>query len=550
MQSKLISSLEKCFLDECVEDKVEYVKGSCLKEEKYRFQFCYSAKEAERRLQIKITIESELRDRISVFKVENVPVQMAHYHYKTDENYLRTTPGLYPDVLLPIPGEKKIIYPSQTLQSVLFEVDTRGLEKAGVYPITLKLYDFDGNFVEENTFTLEVIDAVLPKQTLINTQWFYCDCLMDYYRTGEFDDRHFEIIENFVKTAADHGMNMILTPVFTPPLDTLVGGERTTNQLVDITLENGAYSFDFTKLYRFVDICLKNGMKYFEIAHFFTQWGAEHCPKIMATVDGEKKKIFGWETDATSPEYRKFLEAFIPALLSALKEKGVDKNSVFHISDEPKREQLEQYRAARAMVEDLLEGYTIMDAMSDYEFYETGALTCPIPGSNHIEPFLENKVPDLWTYYCCSQAQEVSNRFIAQPSARNRVMGVQMYKYDIKGFLHWGYNFYNNRYSIANINPYIIVDGEYFAPAGDTFSVYPAGDGTALASIRLAVFHDGLQDMQAMALLESLTSKEYVVSLIDEGIEPITFKSYPHSAKWLLEMREKINMAIKENAAK
>ena len=550
MQTKLLSSLEKCFLDEKIEDKVEYKKGSCLKNEKYRFLLAYTAPEVDRRLQVKMKIKSDLRDRISVFKVENVAVQMPHYHYKTDDNYLRKTPGLYPDPLIPIPGEEKIIYPTITLQTVLVEVDTTGLEKAGEYPITLSLYDFDGTFYEEKTFTLEVIDAVLPKQTLINTQWFYCDCLMDYYKTAEFDEKHFEIIENYIKTAGEHGMNMILTPVFTPPLDTLEGGERTTNQLVDITLEGDKYTFDFTKLGTFVDISLKHGMEYFEIAHFFTQWGALHCPKIMVNVSGERKKFFGWGMDATCPEYRAFLEQFIPAFLSFMKEKGVDKKCVFHISDEPKKEQLEDYLAARKVVADLLEGYVIMDALSDYDFYTTGAVSCPVPGSNHIEPFLENKVPDLWVYYCCSQAQEVSNRFVAMPSARNRVMGVQMYKYDIVGFLHWGYNFYYNRYSIADINPFVVTDGEYFTPAGDCFSVYPAQDGTAWASIRLKVFHDALQDMQAMQLLESLTSKEYVVSLIDEGIEPITFKSYPHSTQWMLSLREKVNRAIKEHVAK
>jgi len=41
-------------------------------------------------------------------------------------------------------------------------------------------------------------------------------------------------------------------------------------------------------------------------------------------------------------------------------------------------------------------------------------------------------VPELWGYYCCWQAIEVSNHFLAQPSARNRIIGPQIYKYDIK----------------------------------------------------------------------------------------------------------------------
>ena len=31
--------------------------------------------------------------------------------------------------------------------------------------------------------------------------------------------------------------------------------------------------------------------------------------------------------------------------------------------------------------------------------------------------------------------------------------GVLMYLHGIKGFLHWGFNFYNSQYSISHIDP-------------------------------------------------------------------------------------------------
>lgn len=68
------------------------------------------------------------------------------------------------------------------------------------------------------------------------------------------------------------GINVLLTPVFTPPLDTAVGGERPTVQLVDITLENGNYTFGFDRLKRFCRMAKRCGIKELEIAHLFTQW--------------------------------------------------------------------------------------------------------------------------------------------------------------------------------------------------------------------------------------------------------------------------------------
>ena len=121
-----------------------------------------------------------------------------------------------------------------------------------------------------------------------------------------------------------------------------------------------------------------------------------------------------------------------------------------------------------------------------------------------------------------------------------------MYKYDIKGFLQWGFNFYYNRFSCDLINPYQDASGDYFVPAGDAFSVYPAADGTTLDTIHYLVFKHGIEDMRALKLCESLYGRDYVVSLID-GLagEDITFKKYPEDADYILELREKINTAIK-----
>ena len=91
--------------------------------------------------------------------------------------------------------------------------------------------------------------------------------------------------------------------------------------------------------------------------------------------------------------------------------------------------------------------WQVVDALSEYSFYEKGIVQHPIVSSNHISFFLKNKVPQPWVYYCCGQSVTVPNRFFAMPSWRNRIMGVLMYLHGIKGFLHWGFNFYNSQYS-------------------------------------------------------------------------------------------------------
>ena len=104
-----------------------------------------------------------------------------------------------------------------------------------------------------------------------------------------------------MKVAVKNGINMILTPVFTPELDTYVGGERLTTQLVDIELvSEGKFAFNFDKLHRWIDLALKCEVEYFEIPHFFSQWGAKAAPKIVVKVNGRIRKLLGTVHPRTS----------------------------------------------------------------------------------------------------------------------------------------------------------------------------------------------------------------------------------------------------------
>ena len=108
--------------------------------------------------------------------------------------------------------------------------------------------------------------------------------------------------------------------------------------------------------------------------------------------------------------------------------------------------------------------------------------------------------------------------------------------------MQWGYNFYYSFHSEKLLNPFIENDGDGLFPAGDAFSVYPGKMGP-LASLRLIVFADALNDMRALELLESYIGKEEVVKLIDSRGE-ITFRDYPKDEDYIISLREKINKLI------
>jgi len=550
-KTKIVSSLEKAFVDQSIEDFKPLTRISALKGETLSVQLLYTYENDDVEFYRAYAIpklEGPLAKYAKLHSVQSVPVVKPVTYNAVDDNYLRTAPGLYPDLLTPLNYGGKFVIMRGLLESLWIEIDIpKDAPEVGEGELKITLTnEKDEALISEESLTVDLIDAVLPDQTLLLTQWFHCDCLAQYYGVEVWSQRHWEIIENFARVARKNGINLLLTPVFTPPLDTKIGGERLTTQLVGIKKTGNRYTYSFKLLDRWIEMCNRVGIEYLEISHLFSQWGATHAPKIMATVDGEYKRIFGWETDAHGEEYKSFLRSFLKAFLKHMKNRGDDKRCYFHISDEPNEAQLEDYKKSKRIVEGLLKDYVIMDALSSYQFYKRGVVKTPIPANNHIAPFIEGGVKNLWTYYCCGQCVKVSNRLMAMPSWRNRSIGMQMFKYDIVGFLQWGYNFYNNCSSVNAINPFYDASGEKWVPAGDTYSVYPAQDGTALESLRILVFKEGLMDMQAMQLCASLYSKEEVVAEIEKVFgKSITFDTCAYSAAEMLAVREKVNEMIK-----
>lgn len=542
--TKIVSSLEKIFSHPEPKEYIPTSAPTVLKGETYSFQIAYTCDEAAEPW-LKVEIVSDIKNFIEIKRVGLTPADYSA-PINSDDNYLLKTPALIPDILYPL-GSKMFRCIPEYWQSLWIEINAQTNIEAGIHPIKILFKDKNDNLVDEQTFSIEILNISLPKQELILTQWLHLDCISSYYNLEIMSEEHWKMIEKFLISAYNHGMNMILTPLFTPPLDTEIGAERPTFQLVDVIKTGDKYSFRFDKLKRWIDLCSSIGYEYFEMSHLFTQWGAYATPKIMAMVDNEYKKIFGWEISASDISYKNFLDSFLPVLISFLREQKISDRCYFHISDEPYKNTEESYAYAKNLVSHHLKDFKIIDALSEIVYYEKGLVENPIPANDHIAPFIEAKVPNLWTYYCCSQAKDVSNRFMSMPSARNRIIAIQLFKFDIKGFLHWAYNFYYSQFSKELINPFRVADAGFAFPAGDPFLVYP-GEDEPIDSIRLKVFTEALYDLRAMQLLSKLTSKEYVLELIERDLStPITFKDYPCDADYILQLRQTINNHIQKN---
>lgn len=539
-QYKIVSSMCKVFADGENARELEDKRMTGLKGETLSYQIAYYWG-GERKERGCIAVDSPIKDRVHVRTVNLVPCEYP-CHMKRDDGYLAVDPGMYPDRLSEVP---KWGFPlvSGQWRCLWIDVELDESAEAGEYPVKVVLSK-DGETLGEAEMVCEVLDATLPKLSIPYTEWFHSDCLADYYGVEVFSDRYWEIVEAFVREAAKHRCNMLLTPVFTPPLDTAVGGERRTVQLVDVTAEEGKYSFGFENFRRWVRMALDCGIVYFEISHLFSQWGAKAAPKVMAVKDGKYQQIFGWDTDSAKEEYRDFLHQFFTALKQELKELGIEDRAYFHISDEPEKAHMESFRKAWESVAEDLEGFQVIDALSDYGFYREGLVRQPVCAVNHMEPFMAERPKRLWGYYCTAQCVDVTNRFIVQPGQRTRILGVQLYKYQLDGFLHWGYNFYNSEHSLYPIDPYRCTDAGGAFPSGDPFLVYPGKDGKPESSMRQMHMDEAMTDYCAFKALEKLVGRDKVMEYIDE--EKVAFDEFPQDEEYLIRLRKKVNQAIKD----
>lgn len=537
---KQISSLEKVRANDYL-DHVEIHKKSVLAGERLSYQICMKAADSA---YVSVSVESPLADSVKLYLVKDAYMDAPVTENVAKEDYITQEPGFMPDVLVPLEETGYKMSLRHQVNTIWVKVDVPKDTAPGIYPVKIKLtVKVDGGEIVSvfyETMTVQVVPAVMPEQKLIYTRWFYADCIAVAHDVEIYSEEHWALIDKYIAAAADVGINMILVPTHTPPLDTEFGTTRPCVQLVDIEKKGNRYEFSFDKFKRFIDICRKNGIKYFEMAHMFSQWGAKFAPNIMVTEDGKKDYMFGWHVAADSEEYVTFLKQYIAAISEELAKEGISENTYFHISDEPSLDNIDTYKTASEIIRSLIGNSKTFDALSNYVFYEKGLVECPVTSVAHVHEFLEHDIPNQWTYYCCGPQEVFTNSFMAMPSYRTRILGFLLYKYDIKGFLHWGFNFYNTSRSLYPINPYLTTSGDRAFPSGDPFIVYPA-KGDVYASIRGEVTYDAIQDMNICLALESFIGRENVVGMIDEAAGGnLRFDDYPKNKEFLENLRAKM----------
>ena len=133
---KLLSSLAKVFQDENPVYQPECLKLSALWGETVSFQAAYTG-DFFMRERLDVRVVSPIESQVRVRTVEQVPVGRATNRI-VDDNYLKTTSGLYPDLLRELKDGKALVCSNQW-RSLWIDVDVTDEIKAGDYEIEIQL---------------------------------------------------------------------------------------------------------------------------------------------------------------------------------------------------------------------------------------------------------------------------------------------------------------------------------------------------------------------------------------------------------------------------
>ena len=519
MKITVSSSMVKIF---SLEDCIPISGGKCAGNEGYAFQLYV---QSDTDVCFPVSVQADVET--AVYEVKKIKGDY-YIDKEVDDYYVYAEDHYYPELLRAV---DKVCLKAGGAVTLFVEI-TEKQKTAGVHTITVCLGE------ERVQFPLTVVGNLTDSDLNI-VHWTHMDGICHYYKVEPFSDEFYKYFRSLVASYAKMGNTVMFVPMFTPPLDTEVGKERRTTQLMGVkVVGENQYEFDFSKAEYYINLCKEYGLKKFLFSHLFTQWGGEFCPKIMADVNGEEKRIFGWDVSSESEEYKAFLAQYLPAWVAFLDKMGIRENSTMSLTDEPHGDHIQTYVRLAEFVKKYNGGVKTSDALSNYSFAETGAVDLPVvcTGSYEFDKFYSM---DRMLYYCVGvDGNYLSNRYFHMPMQRTQILGFQLYETQCQGFLHWGYNFYNTMLSKREINPYEETTAGGGFVAGDSFIVYPGENGVEY-SIRFFAMMKAFDDYKLLKTLEGKLGKDKVMELLHaEGVRGV--HEYPRSAVWHETFREKL----------
>ncbi|MFQ5806642.1 MAG: DUF4091 domain-containing protein [Phycisphaerae bacterium] len=265
--------------------------------------------------------------------------------------------------------------------------------------------------------------------------------------------------------------------------------------------KDGTVTLDRPRFERYVRLFLDRGFTRVEGGHLAHRHkGDWSSPRLDLGLTGsDVKSEQGWAELAT----------ILTKVRTALAELRlpVEVEYLQHLTDEPTDTNAESYKALAEQVRRHLPGVRIFEATMSLALVGAVDHWCPQVQEyqKHRDLFEARKTAGdaVWVYTCLAPGGPWLNRLLDQERLRPTYLGWALVKYDLAGFLHWGFNHYR-----SGTDPFtqsVVPHGggpPNFLPAGDSHVVYPGKDGP-LSGQRFEAQRIGMEDAELLQLLKA-----------------------------------------------
>ena len=393
---------------------------------------------------------------------------------------LRPAPAWFPDYLSDearcsmTNGQRKAVY-----VTVKVPPDTPAGDYAGTLAATA------GTARVTLPVLLQVYPLTLPKERhLFVTEWFSTSDFKKHHQVDPANPEQFyRLLATYAQNMAEHRQN-----AFRLGLDSIECRREA----------DGKLQFDFSRFDTLAQVFWDTpGMDLLETG-FVARFGKGGWSGTEILLeDFPVRESNGGRASIRGKE---FLPEFLPALVAHLRAKGWLDKTVFHICDEPSDHNVMAWREASEYVHRFGPELHRIDAIETPHCL--GALEVWVPKLDHLATWqaayeeAQRQGHEVWFYTVgIYQGGSLLNKTVDVPLIETRLMHWLNYRYQLPGYLHWGFNAWT--------------DDPIRAPGlhrGDGWHVYPKKEGL-LNSIRWEQMRNGLQDYECLWLLEDRISR-------------------------------------------
>ena len=388
----------------------------------------------------------------------------------------RKAPALFPDYLM---AEKRLDLKKDQFQAVWLTISIPESVSFGTYSGEITVTSAGVEQMIPLKLTIYPFQMPVVRHLKI-TEWYSTRHFEKFHGISDpYSDEWFAMLGIYADNMVKHRQN-----IFQVPMNSIRIERRA----------DGSLNFDFSRFDQIADVFWNTGkmdnLETGELARFGEKawFDTEIRWKDFAAFDLDKEEEISLPGEVVIP-------LLLPAFEDHLRSKGWLHRTLFHVKDEPTLRNVPAWKEKSSIIHQYAPDLVRIDAIESTFLFDE--IEIAVPKLDHLAGWFDVYSQaalhgiEMWFYTVgIYQGPRFPNKTIDMPLMDSRILHWLNYRFDLAGYLHWGWNQWTE-------NPF----QETGMHIGDGWHVYPARNGV-LNSLRWEQMRNGIQDYEYLWMLE------------------------------------------------